>query len=789
MNMKKILKIVDVSVLAVLVIALIFSVVTMATLDVTKLNSMNRSTILFDRYGEKVALLSGRENRTVIPLDDIPLDVQRAFIAAEDARFYTHPGIDMFRIGGALVQNIKTRDYAQGASTITQQLIKLTHLTNDKTILRKVREALMAIRLEWLMSKDEILESYLNTVYFGAGAYGIEAAAQQYFGMPANELTLSQGALLAGIIKSPSHYAPHLNVERSVARRNLVLNEMMEAGYITQNQVRQAKEQDPILIDQNANATPFSWFVDAACDEAVELINIDYEQLLSGGYRLYTTLDQTLQSNAESLFLRGDLFPANASDSQPVQAALVCADTHTGSILSLVGGREYITKRGLNRATGIRRQPGSAFKPISVYAAAVDAFGYLPTSLLDDTKRDFNGYEPGNAGGTYAGTVTLRQALSRSLNVATVDLLNRFGVESARLYAQHSGIELTNEDSHLALALGALTHGVSPVELNAAYAPLSNGGQRVMPHCIERIEDSDGRVLYQFIQPTAQVMSESSARLITDMLMTAAQSGTARALSSLAFPVAGKTGTVGMKNGGNRDIWSIAYTPTASVAIWMGFDQPDATHKMPDAASGSNQPMQLAAAFLAKGGDLLGGQSFSIPSGLKEVLIDRYALETVHKPMLVSELTPKSYAQTELFPETQTPNRVSDVWKPPSRVFDLRVAPVSGGTQIEFTAVDDFALYRVYRIRDNEATLIATLSGVVGDMLSYVDGEDYRDALYSVTAVHKTLLEEGIELAGQPSAARQIARAMEWIQPEDEPEPEETPEPVKPLPLAAEDTL
>ena len=583
---------------ALLLLAGAFAVESFAMLDLDKIRNQPLSTVLYDRDGKEAALLSGAQKRSWMPIEDLSQDLKNAFLAAEDARFYRHPGVDFVRIGGALISNIKSGGYAQGASTITQQLVKLTHLTSEKTILRKAREALMALKLETELSKDEIFEAYLNTVYFGAGAYGAQAAAQTYFGVDAGQLTLAQAALLAGVVKSPTNYAPRQHPDEAVKRRNRVLAAMAEQGFIPPEIETAAQAEALALKPVEGQDQALSWFTEAAAAEAASVLQIDYEDLLSGGYKLYTTLDRAAQKSAEALCGDAAYFPPDASDGTPVQTALVCLDG-AGELRAVMGGRRVETQRGLNRAIDIRRQPGSAFKPISVYAAAVDRFGYLPVRLIDDTRRTFaGGYNPGNFGDTYAGRVTLREALSRSLNVATVDLAEKTGIPAARQYAQAAGIELSSADNNLSLALGSLTEGVSPLALCAAYGPLYTGGNWTQPHAVRRITDAAGETVYRFTGEKRRVFSETSAALLTDMLRTAATTGTARKLGALPFQAAGKTGTVGQPDGGNRDVWTVAYTPKLCVAVWMGFDQPDSRHVLSDAVTGSSHPCALATAFL-----------------------------------------------------------------------------------------------------------------------------------------------------------------------------------------------
>ena len=308
------------------------------TLDLEKLTQLNQTSIIYDADGKRAGSLYGSENRVYVPLESIPLHVRQAFIAAEDQRFYEHHGVDVVRMFGALWHDLRTLSLEQGASTITQQLIKLTHLSGEKTLSRKAQEAILALQLERRMEKDDILERYLNVVYFGRGAYGIEAAANAYFQKSAKELTLAEGALLAGVIKSPSNYAPHLAPENAVERRDLILGEMAECGFISPAEAEKAQK-EPLVLQLSEESAQFGWYLDAAATEAQEILGITRDELLSGGYAIYTALDAEAQAAAEDLFENGANFPDPAADGTPAQAALVAENVDSGEIIALVGGR------------------------------------------------------------------------------------------------------------------------------------------------------------------------------------------------------------------------------------------------------------------------------------------------------------------------------------------------------------------------------------------------------------------------------------------------------------------
>jgi len=749
-------------------------------LDIDKLRNYQQTAILYDGKDSEIGILASAQHRIQISLNDIPQSVRNAFLAAEDARFYEHYGIDPWRIGGALVANIRIGGYAQGASTITQQLIKLTHLSGEKSMSRKAQEAWLALQLERQMEKDEILEIYLNTVYFGGagsgvGAYGIEAASNTFFQKSAKELSISEGALLAAVIKSPSGYAPTIHPEKAIARRNSILDAMAEYNFIDMETAQKAKNEPLGLNVADMEDIPFGWYVDAALAEAEKLLDVSADEVLTGGYRIYTCLDPEAQKTAESLFENGGNFPDPAADGTPVQAAFVALDADSGQVIALIGGRNYGMRRGLNRATQIARQPGSAIKPVSTYAAAVDGAGFVPTSILLDEQREFgDGYMPGNAGGNYYGKVTMREALSRSLNVATLDLAEIVGINAVRVYAQRLGLPVDAADQNLSLALGSMTYGVSPLELANAYQPLANKGNFHKAYLIRRIENNKGEIVYSYSKETERVLSEESAFILTSMLETAADSGSAKALASVPFAVAGKTGTVEMpSSNGNRDIWTVAYTPSVVVSVWMGFDMPDEMHALPEGTGGSGYPARFAAKFLSATEDFLYGGDFTIPHGITRVYIDKKALDELKAILLATELTPPEYRIKEVFTAGKVPSSVSPYWNIPQKVMDLEVVlNKAEKPEIRFTAPEDGVEYLIMRTEDGNRKIIASLTGEKGERISYVDEtivSSKAETAYSVLPRHAALYEMGRLVVGEESEAvspqknRKQSLLMEWF--------------------------
>lgn len=727
-------------------------------LDVGKITRAPQRGYIFDRDGQVLSVIKGTQDRVVLPADKIPRQIKDVFIAAEDLRFYEHKGVDVVRLFGALAANLRDGGYSQGASTITMQLIRQSHLSVNKTIARKAEEIWLALQLERRMTKDEILTMYLNYIYFGNGAYGIQAAAQTYFGVDAADLTLNQTCALAASIKAPSYYAPHVAPERNESQRGYILSTMLAEGMITQGEYDQAQGETLALAEPETENVVYGWYMDAVLDEAQTLLGMNGEEVLSGGLYIETALSPRHQELLEQQFEK-DVFPKNASDGTKVQGAAACVDVKTGEVLAVVGGRSYDIRRGLNRATQMRRQPGSALKPLAVYAPAINRFGYMTCSVLKDEPTNFNGYKPRNASYTYYGNVSIRTALKSSLNVSTVALMNNIGVQAGREYLSSVGIPLDDRDSNLALGLGAMTYGVSPVQLAAAYSPFANGGMFYSPHFIRKITDASGRVLYQNRDEGSRVLKATSAYLMTSLLQTVTSSGTGAKLSGAGTPVAGKTGTVNMTGGGNRDIWMACFNSEIACAFWMGFDNPDAEHKLAGWVSGGDNTALMARNYFR---DLYKNKDkpqFSRPKGIVSLEIDTQSIKWRGEPMLATELTPSSYRYTEVFAEDNHPTKRSDVWTPPRALNSFYVSHNDEGFPVLVMQPSDNAMYRIQRDTAGESFILTEIYGSVGETLYFTDTKAKSGVTYTyrVIPVHAELLNNGILLEGVQSV--QVAQA------------------------------
>ncbi len=735
-----------------------FGVADWQTLDPSKLTGLAQTGAIYDKNGDYLTTLVGRENRTVIDTSQLPDHVVDAFLAAEDLRFYLHPGFDIIRILGAVVSNVRAGGFDQGASTITQQLVKLSHLSSQKTIARKLEEVWLALQMERLYTKEQILDMYLNYIYFGQGAYGIQAAAQVTFGVDAAALSPAQAAALAAAIKAPSAYSIQDAPENNKERREYILSVMRGEGMLSQEQYDAALSELLTPLKASAVQTEYGWFVDAVLDEAELQLDVTAEMLLAGGYRIDTTLDPAMQTVLDKQFAGSSVFPANAKDGTPVQSAAAVVDNATGAVRAIVGGRKYETRRGLNRATHLRRQPGSALKPLAVFAPAIEYAGWTTASVILDEPTAFGSYKPKNAGNAYYGNVTVRSALKNSLNIPAVKVIDSIGVGTARRYLTSVGIELDDRDWNLSLALGSMTYGASPVQMAAAYSPFANGGVFHAPYFIEKITTRDGLVVYQHQDSGTRVLSPQNAYLLTDLMRTVIASGTGTRLNSAGVQVAGKTGTVNMTGGGNRDAWMSAYTADLSLSVWMGYDEPDDSHRLPNSVSGGTNPASLARNFLKAWYDGRKKPTFSKPSGLVSVTLDKKAIEWRGEPMLATSLTPDSYKIKEIFIEGTQPTKKSDVWQPPASARSFYVThDGEGQPQLVITA-NDAAVYRVQRDAVGESFILTELWADAGQTLTYVD-DRARDGVtytYRVIPVHAELLENGILLEGKQSV--QVAR-------------------------------
>ncbi len=622
-----------------------------------------------------------RENRSPVALHDIPRNLVNATLSTEDRSFYTHWGVDMWGVARAAVTDVMHMRRTQGGSTITQQLARNLFLTQERTFTRKLKEVALAIELERNYSKDQILEMYFNQIYFGEGAYGVEAAAKTYYAKPLRELTLPECALLAGIPANPSLYSPRRAPKAALLRRSKVLRNMLATGAITQVQLDNA-EHAPLGV------TPVRYNNERA-PYLVEMVRLHLDEkygsnaVYEGGLKVWTTIDMDLQQLAErslerqlealeaQLKLKSTLanfvMPAantpRAGKTPYLQGAVVAIDPRNGYVRALVGGRDW-NQSNFNRALQARRQPGSSFKPF-VYTAAMDN-GFKPTDIIVDEPVTFPGgngkpYAPQNYDHTYRGPVTLRYALQQSINIPAIKLLRKVGVSLVASYARKMGIK-TPIGQNLSLALGSSE--VTLLDITSAYAVLANHGLRNEPVVVLKVEDRAGNVLERYAPKPLEVLSEGTAATMTSMLQSVMDHGTGYPARARGFtaPAAGKTGTMD----DYMDAWFVGYVPSLVCGVWVGYDEKKTI----------GPGMTGAAAALPAWTDIMIGwtrgrppEDFPVPEGTSSRIV------CAESGMLATDACPN--VTTELFAEGSEPTEYCTTH--PGKPLQSDIPPSSSG--------------------------------------------------------------------------------------------------------------
>jgi len=531
-------------------------------------------TSVYSSEGIKIGELS-RERRYLVGIDDIATVLVQAIVAAEDDRFFDHKGINYWSIIRAAIKNIRSFEIRQGGSTITQQVVKSLLLTPERKFSRKIKEAILALRIEKHLSKGEILTLYLNQIYFGNGAYGIEAASRAYFGKPASELNLSEASLLAGLPKAPSHYSPFNNLERAKERQKYVLSRMYKQGFISLEESRVTVDAPLVFAKSKREDLPKrSYFLEHVRRVLLKKYGEDY--VYGEGLRIETTLNLAMQAAAEKAVLEGvEAYEKRHEDEMDndtrVQAALIAMDPVSGHVKAMMGGRGFPESQ-FNRAIQSRRQPGSAFKPF-IYAAALDK-GYTPASIIVDSPiatfeiledNEYKFWEPQNYGKQFKGPTTFRSALTKSCNSITIKILKDIGIDYVIKYAQKIGAD-GGYNKDLTLALGSC--GISLINMVRAYSTFCAQGVSAEPIYISKILDRDGNIVEDNTPRLVSVISPQTAYIMTSLLKSVVEEGTGRKVRALKRPCAGKTGTT---NDG-KDAWFMGYTPQLVAGTWIGFD-------------------------------------------------------------------------------------------------------------------------------------------------------------------------------------------------------------------------
>lgn len=678
-----------------------FAVTRNAELSEEKLALTEKTVALYDCDGERIAC-AGLIGQTVA-YEELPQHTVNAFVDTEDKRFFSHNGFDFKRIVKSAYNNLRARSFKQGASTISQQLVKNTHLSQEKTLKRKVTEWKLTKQLEKRYSKEEILEKYLSVIYFGHSCFGLRSAADFYFGKTPQELDVAESAILAGLVKSPNNYSPFKNPENCQKRKVSVLNAMRRNDNITDEEYEQAKNK-PLPISPKRNES--TGYAQHVFDE-LSALSAQYGFTVGGNIQIYTYMDKSAQR------LLTDI-----------------ANTHTQSDKSfcILDAQTHGFKACVSSVGEILRLPGSILKPLLIYAPALEENLLSPATPVLDERINYRGYAPENYDGKFHGYVSAREALAKSLNVPAVKILESLGVERAVSYLNKLNLQVDKDDYSLALALGGMKNGYSLQNLTSAYSALANGGVYTNNGFIKEIK-IDGNTVYKKSDESLRVFSEETAYLTTNMLQTAVQTGTAKKLRALTFDIAAKTGTVGTGNG-NTDAYAISYTPNDIVGVWLG----NADNSFIDYTGGG-----LPCQYLVQIHEGLQAQrataKFSRPSNVISVNLDKNTYEKAHTLELADKIAPAEYRFCELFKKDNLPTKQADYLSSPS-IKTPQISLQDGRVFIQFDGdCPDFYEYIIERTDDkNKITLYK------GNFIpQFVDEnvEKEKRYVYAVTPTYK----------------------------------------------------
>lgn len=682
-----------------------FAVTKDAQLCPEKLALSDKTFTIYDKDGAYIenAALTFKQS---VRLQDVTKETKTAFVGVEDKRFYSHNGFDVKRILKATLKNVRYHSLKEGASTISQQLVKNTHLSQEKTFSRKLKEWKLTRALEKTYSKDEILEKYLNVIYFGHNCFGLRAAARFYFDKEPNELDLADSAILAGLVKSPNHYSPFKNPEKCSKRKESVLRLLFKNGAISKSQMLQAL-QKPLPVPTQKNARDFG-YLHFVFDELSNLSE-RYGFTVGGKVEIDTYFDRALQRELETI-------ACNYQDSDKTLAVLDNA-TH--------GFKAYFSSVGT-----IHRLTGSLIKPLLVYAPALEENVISPASPLLDEKIDYDGYSPNNYDGKFHGYVSARESLAQSLNVPAVKLLNSLGAEKGARFLDKLHLPIEKDDLSLALALGGMKKGYTMRDLMAAYATFANAGNFAECGFISQIRIDD-QTVYRHTPTMERVFSEETAYLTTDMLRSAAQTGTAKKLRNLPFQIAAKTGTAGTTSG-NTDAYALSFTTCDTVGVWLGNASGERIQQ-----TGGGLPCNYLLQINERLQQLSKRpiQNFPIPKNVQCVKLDKISYYDTHTLCLADTLAPEEYTFKEWFKKSAIPLKTSDLFSNPT-ILPPSLQYQNGNVIIK---LDDrlSSLYR-YKIERYDYATHSTL--YVGEYIpEFIDEKVLKDKnyVYSVTPIYK----------------------------------------------------
>lgn len=638
-----------------------------ANLDIDQLTFSNSGIKIYaSEYMEDQN--SYNVDRKIVNIKELKPYTINAFVDIEDKRFYTHNGYDLKRIAKSSLVNLKKHSKSQGASTITQQLVKNTLLSNEKTYLRKINEIMLAIKVEKHFSKEEIMNMYLNSIYFGSNAYGIENASNIYFNKSAKDLTLNESAILAGLIKSPRLYSPRYNQQNCQKRKNLVLLQMLNNKHITKQEYDSAIELPVECANVSTNYD--NTYFQQAIVEACELLGITEKELIRNNYQIITFMNADIQN-----ILQEECMSLNYECDK-----LSIISSSDGKVLAYLGISPY-------DLTNMKRTPASTLKPLAVYLPSIYHNICTSKTPILDEQCNFNGYTPHNTGDEYSGWIDIEEALTKSKNVPTIKLLNTLGIEKSIAFLSQLGIKTTEADHNLSIGLGALTYGISPIDLMSAYTVFCNNGKCNKLHFVDKILDKNGRTIYQTKTKSVEVCDAESVYLVNEMLKNATKNGTSKLLSSFDFDLASKTGT-NFVDGKTLDLWNIAYTSDLISLCWLGSSNNEGI----DSLTSSYSATKITKDILQKIYTNTKPQNFEIPDGIVSAEIDLLELKHNHQLKLASADTPDRYKQLINIKQTYDIELSDNFYAKPATNFALHINNFGAHISFDTCEIFDYTL-------------------------------------------------------------------------------------------------
>ncbi|WP_458412727.1 transglycosylase domain-containing protein [Schinkia sp. CFF1] len=741
-------------------------------LDAAALESP-QSTRIYDRNQELIAEL-GNEKRTNITYDEIPKILEDAVLATEDVRFYDHFGLDLRRIGGAVLANVTSGFGSQGASTITQQVVKLSYLSPEKTVKRKVQEAWLAIQLDAKYSKEQILTMYLNKINYGNRAYGVAKAAETYFGKDLKDLTLPEAALLAGLPQRPSGYDPYKHPDLAEKRRNTVLSLMEKHGKITHEQAEQAKATHvaDYIVKKEEKSNPYDAFIDQVLEELEQVKDLD---VLSSGVSVYTTIDVDAQKLVEKALDTEEYI--NYPDDR-FQAGIAVLDTKNGEVLAIGGGRHQSTSYF---ATDIKRQPGSTAKPIFDYGPAIENLQWSTYHQIVDEPHSYtNGPAVKNYDGRYKGQMSIREALADSRNIPALKTFQEVGAAKSRAFATKLGVKF-EDGINEAYSIGGF-NGMSPMDQAGAYSAFGNNGIYTKPHTIRKVVFPDGREINMQPEPIA-AMKDYTAYMVTDMLKTVVQSGTGRSANVSGVHIAGKTGSTnfddktkakyGIPRGASPDVWFTGYSPDFTISVWTGYSENGEGNYITSRSSGiAKQLFKTVMGGVAKGKKQ---SDFVKPNSVVRSPVVRGS----NPPKLPSLLTPESQIVYECFVKGTEPTETSDKFDEIPKVQNIQAHFDSNENKIVLTwQYNEKLLDRVSFIVNSAMNNSDYMTYWSGKDLTVTINSPYPDSLYSfeIIAVDDT----NPDSKSGSTVVNVETKLFDTVAPEDPTNPEDPTQPTEP---------